>query len=350
MAQQIARITPQRIAVSAPVNRKLSGKEKAAVIVRLLISEGANIPLTSLPEELQAELTEQMAQMRLVDRDTMRTVIEEFAGQLDSVGLSFPGGIDGALSLLSSHISPSAASRLRRMASLSGRGDPWERILPLPIEQLLPLLEDESVEVCAVLLSKLPVARSAEMLGRVKGERARRIAHAVSKTGNIDPETVARIGQALALQLDAQPPRAFDSPPETRVGAILNVANAATRDSLLDGLTEDDADFAALVRKAIFTFAHVSARLTPRDVPKLSRAVDQRTLVTALAGAIETLAEVREFILTNMSQRMAQGLREEIAERGKVKPKDAEEAQNAVVEAIRGLETAGEIELIKEEE
>jgi len=348
MAQQLARITPQRIAVPAPP--RLSGKQKAAVIVRLLIAEGAQIPLSSLPEELQAELTEQMAQMRLVDRATMNAVAEEFASQLESVGLSFPFGIDGALSMLSSHISPSAASRLRRMASLTGRGDPWERILPLPIDQLLPILDEESVEVCAVLLSKLPVSKSAELLGRIKGDRARRIAHAVSRTGNIDPENVARIGQALALQLDALPERAFDTAPEARVGAILNVAASATREELLDGLTEDDAEFAAKVRKAIFTFAHIPARLPPRDVPKLSRAVDQRTLVTALGGATDALAAVADYILANMSQRMAQGLREEIAERGKIKPKDAESAQNEVVEAIRAMEAAGEVTLMKEDE
>jgi flagellar motor switch protein FliG len=349
MAQQLARITPRRLPV-ATAGKALSGKEKAAVVVRLLIAQGAQIPLSSLPEELQAELTEQMALMRLVDRDTLAAVADEFAQAIESVGLSFPGGIDGALSLLSSHISPSAASRLRRMASLTGRGDPWERILPLPPDRLVPLLDEESIEVCAVLLSKLPVAKSAELLSRIKGERARRIAHAVSRTGNIEPDTVARIGQALALQLDAQPPRAFEAAPEARVGAILNVATAATRDSLLEALNEDDAEFAARVRKAIFTFAHVPARLSPRDVPKLTRAVPQPQLVAALAGATEGLAAVAEFILTNMSQRMAQTLREEMAERGKIPARESEEAQAAVVEAIRNMEAAGEVVLVQEEE
>ena len=348
MAQQLARIIPHRIAVPAPA--RLTGREKAAVIVRLLLAEGAQVPLSSLPEELQADLTEQMAQMRLVDRDTLHAVAEEFAAQLESVGLSFPGGIDGALSLLGSHISPSAASRLRRMASLTGRGDPWERILPLPVDKLLPILDEESVEVCAVLLSKLPVSKSAELLGRIKGDRARRIAHAVSRTGNIDPDNVARIGQALAIQLDALPPRAFDTAPEARVGAILNVAPSSTRDALLDALSEDDADFAEKVRKAIFTFAHIPARLSPRDVPKLTRAVDAATLITALAGAQGPLSAVADYILANMSQRMAQGLREEMGTRGTVRPKDAEAAQTALVEAIRTLEAAGEVTLMREDE
>jgi flagellar motor switch protein FliG len=96
------------------------------------------------------------------------------------------------------------------------------------------------------------------------------------------------------------------------VGAILNVSSAAVRDALLDGLTADDATFADKVRKAIFTFAHLPARVPPRDVPKVVRVVDQATLVTALAGATGPLEAVADFILANMSQRMAQTLREEI--------------------------------------
>lgn len=347
MTQALARITPHRIAVQDAPAQTLSNREKAAIIVRLLLAEGAPLPLSALPDHMQAALTEQIASMRLVDRETMAAVVDEFLGQLESVGLAFPGGLEGALSMLDGHISPSAASRLRRMAGASGKVDPWERIVPLPAERLLPVLEDEAVEVGAVLLSKLPVSKAADLLGKLPGDKARRVAHAVSLTGNIDPDTVRRIGLSLAGQLDAQPPRAFDTGPEERVGAILNVSSAAVRDALLDGLTAEDAAFAERVRRSIFTFGHIPARVPPRDVPKLVRVVDQPTLVTALAGAAGPLEPVAEFILANMSQRMAQALREEMAARGKVREKDAEAAQTAVVEAVRRLEAEGEITLIR---
>ena len=51
-----------------------------------------------------------------------------------------------------------------------------------------------------------------------------------------------------------------------------------------------------------------------------------------------------------MSQRMAQGLREEILGRGKIKDKDADEAMGAVITAIRQLQASGEITLITDED
>ena len=350
----LARITPERriVSVPPPQKRVLSPRQKAAVIVRYLLTEGTSLPLSSLPEHMQAALAEQMGQMRLIDRATLDDVVAEFLTELETVGLAFPGGIEGALSMMDGHISQSAAQRLRRMSSTSSKIDPWERITALPPDRLLPILVNEAVEVGAVMLSKLPVGKAADLLGKLPGDRARRVAYAVSMTGNVDPETVRRIGAALLAELDNQPPKAFDQGPVERVGAILNVSPTLTRDDVLQGLEAEDAEFAAEVRKAIFTFVHIPSRLAPRDTPKITRLVDQPLLVTALAAATGKpgLEEAAEFILANISQRLAQGLREEMGTRGRVKDKDAEEAMTAIIAAIRTLETSGEITLIQPEE
>ena len=352
----LARITPTQrmmtLAGDTPARRVVSPRQKAAIIVRYLLAEGASIPLSQLPDHMQSALAEQMGVMRLIDRQTLDSVVAEFMAELDSVGLAFPGGLEGALSVMDGHISQSAASRLRRKAGVNSKTDPWERLIALPPIALLPVIEEESVEVAAVLLSKLPVPKAADLLGRLPGEKARRIAFAVSLTGNIDPETVRRIGSAILAQIDSQPPKAFDTGPVERVGAILNVSPALTREDVLLGLEAQDAVFAEKVRKAIFTYLHIPARVQPRDVPKIIRILDQAVLITAMAASQgkPELEVATEFILANISQRMAQGLREEMAERGKIKDKDAEEAMNQIIGAIRELEASGDLAMVQDEE
>lgn len=360
MAQPLAQISPIRMRVpAAPVGSAdeklilgLSPRQKAAVMVRYLMSEGALPPLTELPEHIQAALTEQIGQMQVVGRDTLAAVVQEFLGEVDSVGLTFPGGIDGALGLMGPHISSSAANKLRRLAGASTRADPWDRIAALSPERLAQLLECERVEIAAVALSKLHVPRAADILSRMPGERARRVALAMSRTADIAPETVRRIGAAIVAELDSTPVVAFDTPAVERVGAILNVSTSEARETILAGLDEEDGPFAEAVRKAIFTFAHIPARLSPRDVAKVLRLVEPPALVTALAAALARpdLTEPAEFLLANLSQRMAQGLRDEIVERGRVKDRDGEAAMGAIVSAIRQLEVSGEVVLIPQEE
>ena len=330
---------------------RLSQRAKAAIVVRLLLNEGADIPLEDLPEELQAHLTKAMGSMRVVDRDTLSSVVSEFAAEVERIGLRFPGGMAGALTALDGKISPHTAARLRKEAGVRESGNPWARIRDLDDDLLVPVLQGESVEVAAVMLSKLDVKKAAALLGKLPGPRARQITYAVSKTGAIGPDAVERIGLSLAAQLDARPITAFDIGPVERVGAILNSSTSMTRDDVLAGLEETDEGFANAVRKAIFTFGNIPERIAPRDVPRILRDIEQADLVTALAGAGTMGMEASvEFILENMSARLADQLKEEVTEAGTPKPADTDAAMATIVTVIRDMEKAGELMLVSADE
>ena len=142
----------------------------------------------------------------------------------------------------------------------------------------------------------------------------------------------------------------LDGGPVEKVGAILNFAPAATRDRVLDGLDEDDAGFADKVRKAIFTWANIPLRIDPRDVPRILRAVDQPTLIKAMAGARGADAATVPFLLSALSTRMADNIREEVEGLGRVTAADAEAAMAEVVVAIRAMEASGDLFLIAGED
>lgn len=340
---QLGQITPAK-AAPPPAPRKVTSSEKAAIVVRFLMTEGANVPLEALPENLQAELTQQMGSLRRIDRVTLVSVVEEFANELEQTGLTFPSGVANALSELDGKISPNAAAQIRKRTGVRAIGDPWGRLRELEPEKLIELIADESTEIAAVLLSKIDVKKAAAMLGKMPGERARRITYAVSLTNSVTPDAVDRIGRALITQLEDEPIRAFETLPEDRVGAILNSSRSATRDALLDGLNDDDQDFASEVRKAIFTFKHIVERVDARDVGSVLKSVENDTLVTALAAAKSDITKPSaEFILENISSRMADQLREAIDERGDVNEEDGETAMSDVVAGVRTLAESGEI-------
>ncbi|QUJ77957.1 flagellar motor switch protein FliG [Sulfitobacter albidus] len=329
----------------------ISQRAKAAIVVRLLINEGADIPLEELPESLQAELTRQMGAMRVIDRATLAHVVEEFADALDAIGLSFPGGIAGALDALEGRISRETAKRLRKEAGVRAAGDPWKRLRALDADALSAIITAESTEVAAVLLSKLDVPKAAALLGQLPGPVARQITYAVSLTADITPDAVDCIGLSLATQLDERRTPAFDTGAAERLGAILNSSSTPTRDDMLDGLQQTDEVLADAVRRAIFTFGNIEERVSPRDIPRILREVDPDSLRIAMAGAEEMgFATARDYILENMSSRMADQLREEIEESGKVKAAEADAAMSTVVAAIRAMEERGELVLNEPEE
>lgn len=335
-----------KMSVSASGDAKaLSQRAKAAIVVRLLLAEGIDLPLADLPPELQAELSAQMARMDYVDRDTLRQVIEEFAGELDRIGVIFPGGLDGVLSILEGAISPDIAARLRLQNVAIWDGDPWTSLLELSDGRLQPFLEEESAEVAAVILSKLPVTRAAALLGKLQGDRARRITLAISETSKVAPDVVQRIGVALASELHAKPKIAFTAAAVERLGAILNASKSAKREEILAAISEEDEALAEQVRKAIFAFEHIPDRISPDDVAVIARGLDQEDLVKILAGRTTRNGASADFLLDNMPKRLADQIREGADYAATPDPADVERIEADIVAKLRQLGEAGEIRI-----
>ena len=210
--------TPRMIARCRrfPKPAALTPREKAAVIVRYLLAEGTPLPLSALPEHMQAALAEQMGQMRLVDRTTLDEVVEEFLTELESGRPGLPrrdrrrAVDDGWPYLAIRRPAPAPHGRRPRPRSTRGTGSS-----PLPADRLLPVLEEESARgrrpsCCRNCRSPRRPSfwASCPATGPAAWPMPSRM------TGNVDPETVRRIGAALlAGNWTTSRPRAFDTGP-----------------------------------------------------------------------------------------------------------------------------------------
>ncbi|MEX3014956.1 FliG C-terminal domain-containing protein [Gymnodinialimonas hymeniacidonis] len=330
--------------------RRLSKKQKAAVIVRLLLGHGVSLGVSKLPPEDQNNLAHTIAALGNVDKPTLAEVVQEFTRQIDNLALSFPRDLSETVELLEPYLAPGALGKLRAAAERTDTTDPWARISRQPVERLRPLLSSESAEVCSVLLSKLGVAKAAELLGELPAERSDILAHSMALTETITPDLVERIGLHLAGVLDSAPVNAFEKAAAERVGAILNATPQEARDRMLEGLQARDEPFAAEVRKSIFAFPHIPARVEPADVPLIMRKVDGDTAVTALAAGKGAAPLTVEFLLENMSKRLAEQMRDDADARNAPKPEEGEAAMAEVIASIRELEAEGEITLLPPED
>ncbi|MBI4030289.1 MAG: flagellar motor switch protein FliG, partial [Proteobacteria bacterium] len=93
------------------------------------------------------------------------------------------------------------------------------------------------------------------------------------------------------------------------------------------------------IRSLMFTFEDL-LKLDPSAIQTVIRAADKDKLPIALKGATETL---RDLFFSNMSERAAKIMKEDMAAMGPVRLKDVEEAQQYVVNVTKDLEGRGEI-------
>ena len=329
----------------------LTQRQKAAIIVKLLVGGGVSLDDLDLDADAIWKITNAMTGLGVVGKDIVDGVTAEFILEMERMGLVFERDIDGSLKAMEDQMPADTMSKVKARQSGSAEASAWGYISKTEAEVLALRIAAENPRVGAVILSKLSPTKSAEIVGLISTEAAEAILGAISKTTAVKPEIVNRIGIALAESLqDKGDAGAFEESAAERIGAILNMSPSQFRDEILGSFEKKDPEAAGQIRRLMFTFEDIPSRITGRDISKILRGVDDETLVMALSGAATNAPEVKEFIMSNISSRLAEQIEESIGERGAVKEKDADAAMTQVVIAVKELEKAGELILIETEE
>jgi flagellar motor switch protein FliG len=173
----------------------------------------------------------------------------------------------------------------------------------------------------------------------------------LSRIDSLDPQTVEAIGETLTRDFLATHAGADQRcKPADQAGAIMNYASTEAREQILGCIETNQPELAGAIRRKMFTVEDIPVRVPARAAPAVIRSIGQETLLKVLFVTRDTAPEVGEFLLSNISSRMAERLREELKQITSVRRKDGERAQAEIIRVIRELAARGEIELIEEEE
>ena len=89
--------------------------------------------------------------------------------------------------------------------------------------------------------------------------------------------------------------------------------------------------------------ADIVRRVSKRDIPRIHRDIDQEDLILVKAGAAGSNEVSIDFILSGISQRLADLIRSTATERGKVGEADVDAAMQRIVTLIRSMEKEGDL-------
>ena len=329
----------------------LTKQQKAAILLSVLIRANAAPNLDNIATAALKQTVDTMATFGDVPQATVDTVILEFLTELGAFGVSLRGELEDTLNALKGHVSDKVLENIRKAYIRSPAVDVWTRIASADPADLRTCIEAEHLHIAATVLSKIPSPLAAEILGMMEPDRARETMLAIVNAGEIAPDILDLIGQSISETLFAgDGDSIFDKTPVERAGDIMNFTQSEIRDRMMEDFGKSDPDTAEKIRKAMFTFPDIPERIQPRDVPAILRSVPQDTLLVALRGAETAAPQAAEFLLSNLSKRAAEQLRDDLAELEPVKQKEVDSAMNEVIAAIRELEKSGEITLILEED
>jgi flagellar motor switch protein FliG len=123
---------------------------------------------------------------------------------------------------------------------------------------------------------------------------------------------------------------------------IINLIGQSAERSILSKINEQAPELATGIKNLMFVFEDV-INLDDRSIQRVLKEVDNKELALALK---HVSPEVKRRVVSNLSQRAAQMIQEEIDYMGPVRLKDVEDAQQRIVDVIRNLEEAGQVVIV----
>ena len=207
-------------------------------------------------------------------------------------------------------------------------------------------MTNEHPQTIAVIVAHLESDLAAEVVSQLPERLQTDVMFRIANLEKISPEVLGEIDKVLEEELFAV--EMGDA--STKVGGakkvaeILNNVDRSLEDSLMEKIESTSEELAEEIRKLMFVFEDLMF-VDNAAIITILKDVSTEELKIAFKAASE---ELKEKFFKNMSERAVAMLKEDIEIMGPVRLKDVEQAQQAIIQIAKRLESEDKLVLSKE--
>ncbi len=320
--------------------RHLTGAEKAAILLLSLGDEHGAQLWTLLDEEEVKEVSQVMSNLGNVNSSLVDKLMVEFVSQMSSTG-SIMGSYEATERLLSQLLdTDKVGTVMEEIRGPAGR-TMWDKLANVNESVLANYLKNEYPQTVAVVLSKIKPEHASRVMGALPEDFGLECIMRMLRMEPVQKDILDNIEKTLRTEFMSNLARTNKRDAHEMMAEIFNNFDRQTENRFLTSLGEHNREAAERIKALMFVFEDLS-KLDPGGIQTLLRVVEKDKLGLALKGASDT---IRDLFFSNMSERAAKILREDMENMGPVRLKDVDEAQTAMVNAAKDLAAKGEIML-----
>ncbi len=333
MAGKVSETGPQDIG-------DLDGVTKAAIFMLAVGSDPAADVLRHMPSEKVEEVTRELAGLGRVPDDLQNAVIEEFYNISMASQYANEGSLGYAKTLLLNSMDSAVADRLLSQIQTQVQKTPFSFLQRAESDNLLTFIQDEHPQTIALILCHLSHHKASEVLIGLGMEKQLEVIKRIANMEQTNPEVIREVEQGLESRLSNMLMQNMEKAGGVpTVSEILNLADRATEKTIMEGLESDDPDLVEEIRRLMFVFEDIKL-VNDKGIQCVLKEIENDELSLALKTASEQL---QQKIFTNMSERAAQMVAEDMEFMGPVRVSDVESAQQRIVDIVRRLEESGDV-------
>lgn len=293
-----------------------------------------------LDDEEVKELSMAMSSLGTVDAQVVEELFLEFANGVSSVG-SLTGSFDNTERLLNKMLPDDRVSQIMEEIRGPAGRTMWDKLGNVNEIVLATYLKNEYPQTVSVILSKIKPEHASAVLSVLPDEFAMEVINRMLRMEPVQKDILDKVESTLRIEFMNNLARTSRKDSHETIAEIFNFLDRSSEARFLTSLEDRNRESAERIRALMFTFEDLQ-KLDPTGTQTLLRNIDKDRLGLAMKGASD---KIRDLFFSNMSERAAKILKEDMEAMGPVKLKDVDEAQMEIVAAAKDLADAGEIVL-----
>jgi flagellar motor switch protein FliG len=320
--------------------RTLTGVEKAAMLI-LAIGEDHCAKLFQMMDDDEIrEISQHIANLGAINAEMMEKLFAEFIAKFSSTG-TLIGNFENAERLLSRVLDSNRVSLIMEEIRGPAGRTMWDKLGNVSENVLANYLKNEYPQTVAVVLSKVKPDHAARVLALMPEQYSMEIIQRMLRMESVQKDVLNDIERTLRTEFMTNLARTQRRDPHEMMAEIFNGFDRNTEQRFIAALEDSDAESAERIKALMFTFDDMK-RLDANGIQSVLRMADKDKIGIALKGAGDG---IKELFFSNMSERAAKILREDMESMGPIKVRDVEDAQSYLVRIAKELADKGEIEI-----
>ena len=321
---------------------ELTGTRKAAIFLMVMGEEFTANVFKHLSEDEIKAIGQQMTRLEQVEPGVISSVMNEFLGTFKGGALLGGSGDKFFARTVSRALNPKKASSLMEELSSTKKRGYFEKLKSLAPEMIVNFIANEHPQTIALILSNLDHHHAAEVIKLLPENVQSEVVVRIAKLDTVPDEIIDEIQSVLESEVSSIGQSGPQKMGGIEVAAeILNQIDRKTEKAILEKIEEEEEELADNIRQSMFIFEDL-VTLDDRSIRALLKEISNDELILALKTASDTL---KEKIFSNLSQRAAEMLKEDMEVMGPVRVKEVEQAQRSIIKTARRLEEEGKIVL-----
>ncbi|EHH7721061.1 flagellar motor switch protein FliG [Escherichia coli] len=317
----------------------LTGTDKSVILLMTIGEDRAAEVFKHLSQREVQTLSAAMANVTQISNKQLTDVLAEFEQEAEQFAALNINANDYLRSVLVKALGEErAASLLEDILETRDTASGIETLNFMEPQSAADLIRDEHPQIIATILVHLKRAQAADILALFDERLRHDVMLRIATFGGVQPK-VAELTEVLNGLLDGQNLKRSKMGGVRTAAEIINLMKTQQEEAVITAVREFDGELAQKIIDEMFLFENL-VDVDDRSIQRLLQEVDSESLLIALKGAEQPL---REKFLRNMSQRAADILRDDLANRGPVRLSQVENEQKAILLIVRRLAETGEM-------